>query len=512
MLGHRQLSAAEYLGIWRRRWKLVLASLLLGSAAGYLLARIVPSNYVSTATVTQVVRGSYGAAGPPYELTDSRLSALRQQAITRDRMEALAARYGLNGQGGTQLSGSDAIAQFQRNISVSPAEAGFSVSFTAGNPRTAQQVCAELVSLLMQEEIKNLQRDGGSSTPSANPVTGYLTAQIADAKHVLDERDAKLAEFKRQHAGELGGPERSLAEGKITEYETQLQATDAALKRAMQQRTTLTESLFVQQSAALQSRKPADSSGVEALEEQLAEAQAQLVTLETRYTPDHPDVVKLRSDIAQLQKKLEEAKKSAGTGDSRKSDAAAGNSSAHLAQVQAQIRELDALIQEKSREEARLQQELLAARSRLDSGSRLNQEYRELTAESASARTFYTSLLARQSEAQKAAPSGGQQVEGPLRISVPPNLPERPAYPNPWLFTLGGAGSGFALGLLAMVAGEMSDKSMRTARDIEHFLELPTLAVIPPAGTEKGTGMEAGTGGGRMGNRGEKEESVLADV
>ena len=54
----------------------------------------------------------------------------------------------------------------------------------------------------------------------------------------------------------------------------------------------------------------------------------------------------------------------------------------------------------------------------------------------------------------------------------------------------------------------MNDKSMRTAGDVRYFLELPTLAAIPTASA----GDERGGDGGRMGNQGEKEESVLADV
>jgi protein tyrosine kinase modulator len=514
MLGHRQLSAAEYLGIWRRRWKSALLSLLLGSGAGYALAGLIPAHYVSTATVAEVQGSSYSAAMPANGMTATQLSALRQHVLTQERMESLAAKYGLNGPASRENS-AGAIAKLESNIAVSPAESGFAVSFTAGNPTAAQQVCTELVSLFVQEAWKDQQRmseqrAGANSSPARDPVADFLASQVADAKRNLDEREANLAEFRRQHAVQLNGSDRIAAGKKIGEDETRLQAADAALKNALQQRTALTESLFAQQSATIESRKTVDAPGTEALEQQLAAEQAQLVILETRYTPDHPDVVKLRSDIDELQKKIEESRKAAGQKAANKADAGPAAEPRRTAQLQAQIHELDALIQEKTHEQGSLQQEILNARTRLNAASILDEEYGELAAETASARTLYTGLLAKQSEAQKAAATEARQREAQLRVVVPPSLPDHPEYPNPIVFTLAGGGSGLAIGLLAIVAGEMRDKSMRTAGDVEFFLELPTLAVIPAAGS--GSSGEGGTKGGRIGSRGEKEESVLADV
>ena len=172
------------------------------------------------------------------------------------------------------------------------------------------------------------------------------------------------------------------------------------------------------------------------------------------------------------------------------------------------------MIQEKTREQGRLQQDILSARARLDTASLLGQEYRELTAQSATALSLYTSLLAKQSEARQAAQPEARRQEVPIRVSAAATLPVRPAFPDPVLFTLAGAGSGLTLGLLAIVAGEMRDKSLRTEGDVEYFLELPTLAVIPPVGPGDGSSANGDTfgQGGRTGKRGEKEQRVLADV
>lgn len=515
MLGHRQLSAGEYLGIWRRRWKWALVPVLFGAAAGCLLAHLVPPRFASSATVREVGSRSPDLVLPTAPFSASRLSALKGQALTPERVEGLVARFGLYSSLGNSISGADALARMQKDVVVSPAAAGFTLSFTAGDAATAQRVCAELVSLFRSEELKNLQREAGNQSTGASAMphtatTDFLARQVEEAKRDLDEREAKLSEFKRLHAAELSGSDAKQTENRIADYQAQLQDADAALKRALQQRTALTETLFAEKPAALESRKAAEPPATEALEQELAADQAQLVALQARYTADHPDVVKLKSDIAQLQQKIAEAKKGASDSVEKKSDAPGPVASPQTAQIEAQIRQLDAQIQEKTREQGRLQQDILEARARLDTRPLLDQEYKEMTADAASARSRYTGLLDKQSLALKAV----QAETNPLPVVEPPNLPERPEYPNPVLFTLWGASTGFAVGLLAIVAGEMNDKSLRTEGDVEHFLDLPTLAVIPAAGArDGGSGNgEAGSRGGRTGNGGEKKEGVLADV
>ena len=501
--------------MWRRGRKWALVSVLLGAAAGFLVARMLPARYTSTATVEAVSARSSNVALPAGEYTAARLSVLRHEALTPERLQDLAMRFGLNAAKNGAKSGAGVVAHMENDIAVSPSPAGFTVSFTAANPATAQQVCAELVSLIFQEELKNLQQDAarqpaGSASAASNPVAQYLASQVAEAKRNLEERDARLVEFKRQHSGELAASDRKQIEKTIADDEIQLQAADAALKRALQQRTVLTESLFTQQSAGLESRKTAEPPATEALEQQLAAAQARLVSLQTRYTPDHPDVVKLRNDIEQLQKQIEEVKKTAGESAAKKPASAPGGSP-QIAQLQTQLHDLDGLIQEKTREQGRLQQDILTARARLDTAFFLDQENRELAAESANARSAYTTLLAKQSEAQQAAQSEARQHQDPIRVSVAASLPTRPSFPDPVLFTLAGAASGLTVGLVAIVAGEMRDKSLRSAFDVEYFLELPTLAVIPPAGPAGGNA-GASKQGSRMGKRGEKEQGVLTDV
>jgi hypothetical protein len=73
---------------------------------------------------------------------------------------------------------------------------GFSITFKAQDARTAQQVCGEITSLFVSENLKAREQ-------SAEGTTDFLKQQLADSKRNLDEQDAKLAAFQQKNIGRL---------------------------------------------------------------------------------------------------------------------------------------------------------------------------------------------------------------------------------------------------------------------------------------------------------------------
>ena len=519
MLGHRRHSAAEYFEIWRRRRQWASLFLVLGLAAGYALARTLPAKYTSTAVIEVAglsEPGNGSDQGPG--VSGLQLSSIEARYLTQRRLRDLVQRSGMYPPPGGGRDWSDSsFAEMQKDIVLAPSARGFAISFTAGNADVAQRVCGGIAALFTEEGDKDHgQESVGDNSPgppaAGSPTMEFLARQIQETKRKLDDADGKLAAFKRRHGGEPSGEDEQSAQTRLMGYNLQLEATNAALKRAQQDKTALAESILALQSAAAQARKAAEPPATQALEQELATKQAQLVTLEARYTPDHPDVVKLRTDVAQLQRKIDEARAAAGA--PKKSDAVPAPEPPQVAQMRAQIAELDRTIQEKTAEQGHLQGEIQAARARLENSANLAQEYRQLTRDHDAAQAVYNTLLAKQGDARKSLQSETRaEQRAKFRVAEPANLPALPSFPNPILFTLGGTAGGFGVGLLVVVLGELRDKTLRTEADIEHFLDLPTLAVIPPAEGPRGKDSN-GSGGSRaaMNESGEKEESVLADV
>ena len=479
MLGHGRLSAAEYLGIGRRRGKWALLCCLLGAAAGYSLALAMPARYTSMATIVWAERGGPGAG----ESLAARLAALRSQVLTSPRLQ-------------------DAKdVELTRVEVASTSLPAFRVSCTGPDAAAAQRVCAGVVSVFQQE---NIRRRAQLAQENSNA----LVSETDEAKQKLDEQNAKATAFLRKHP-EFSGDGRGAAENSLAEDKAQMEAAGDALRRARQERVALMESLQARQPAPLPTHKP-DSANVQALEQELATEQASLVSLEARYTPDHPDVVKLKADIARLQSKIEETKKAEAQTVGTKQDGTVASEPPQAEQWRARIRELDLTIRERTQEEERLQQRIQASQARLANRSILEAEYKELTRDLAAAKAAYDAALAkRDAAASREGLALGERQEA-FQIAEAASLPASPSFPNPPLFALGGAGGGLGVGLLVMLVGELRDKTLRTEGDIEHFLALPTLAVIPSSG-ESG-GHLHGNGPGHSGAKSEKEESVLTDA
>jgi uncharacterized protein involved in exopolysaccharide biosynthesis len=213
------------------------------------------------------------------------------------------------------------------------------------------------------------------------------------------------------------------------------------------------------------------------MDAQLAALQTQLANLEARYTDDYPDVVKTKSEIAALQKKIadnDNAPKSGG-GKSPKT----ATEPAQIAQLRAQVHTTDQVIAEKTKEQEKIQQAIKVYQDRVQSSPAIEQQYKELTRDYQTALDFYNDLLKKRDQSAMAADLERHQEGENFSILDPANLPDKPSFPNRPMFALGGFAGGIALGIAIAFFLESRDSSFRTERDVEIALRLPVLAMVP---------------------------------
>src|SRR5205823_5152565 len=120
---------------------------------------------------------------------------------------------------------------------------GFTIAVAYRDPHIAQQICAKITSMFLEQHVQQRQ-DLGDQT------THFLSGQLQDAKGKLDEQDAKLAAFKRRYLGSLPDEEQTNL-NLLAGLTSQLEASTQALGRAQQDKT-FSESVLSQQVAALQ--------------------------------------------------------------------------------------------------------------------------------------------------------------------------------------------------------------------------------------------------------------------
>jgi polysaccharide chain length determinant protein (PEP-CTERM system associated) len=486
MLGQRALTGEEYLELLRRRWWILLIPALLGPAIGYGVSLFVSEKYTSQTLVLVEQPRVPDRIIPPIVIEElaQTLGTMQEKILSRARLEPLVREHNLFVEDAQKHPMEDLVGRMRKAVKVTPVRAvgnrpdagvpGFTISFTYSEPRTAQLICNQITSMFIQEDL--IRREG-----RAQGTVDFIESQLQEAKRKLDEQDAKLAEFKRRHIGQMPGKE-DVSFGLLMSSNAQLEANTQALNRATADKSYAEAQL--QQFLAVATTSP-DGSSPMALEKQLSTLQSQLVTLEGRYTPSHPDVVKMKNEIAQLQKRIDEQNRAAKAAPAKKVETAGVViEPPHVQQLRNQIRLLDQTIKEKTRDQARLQESIRTFQARVQLSPQIEQEYKELTRDYDTAMGFYNDLLGKKTASEMSIQLMKQQQGEQFRIMDSANLPASPSEPNRLMFAGGGLGGGLALGLGIVLLLEMKDKAMRNELDIEYFLELPALAQVPTVGVE----------------------------
>jgi polysaccharide chain length determinant protein (PEP-CTERM system associated) len=472
MLGHRTLSIEDYLTILKKRAWIVIVPAVIFAAVGVGLTFFVQPEYVSQTLVLieqQKVPDSYVKSVVSEDL-NARLASMQEQILSRSRLQPIIERFNLY-----PAMGMDArIDKVRKDITIKPIESaiartgglpGFFISFKAGEAHTAQQVCTEITSLFVSENLHAREQ-------SAEGTTEFLKQQLADAKRSLDEQDEKLANFQRTYAGKLPGEENGNM-GMLTSLNTQLEAATQAIAR-MEQDKTYGETMLASQTSNLPSTD-VQRAQPQAQQAELTSLINQEAELSSRYTADYPDVVTVRRKIKELRAEMAKAPTST---PSAATSTPNRNEPASIVSMRAQLHALDQSISQKRRDQMNIQSQLHQYQDRIASSPAVQAEYSQITRGHQTAQAFYDDLLGKMNQSKMATDLERRQQGEQFKLMDEANLPDSPAFPKRGAFLGGGLGAGLMLGLLIVAWIEYRDIAIRSERDIWAFTKLPTLGQI----------------------------------
>ena len=464
----------------RRRWRLVVLPAVAGLTIGFALTRILPKKYTSQALML-VERQQVPHNFVQPVITDdlnARIANIQGQALSRTRLQPLIERYGLFKGDAAGKSMDDLVLLVQQAVTLTPLQPvvrtkeqiipGFYLSVTLDDPRVTQQLCADIASMFVDEDIRERQR-------SAEGTTSFLQTQLDDAKRKLDEQDSILANFERKYMGMLPDEEKTNL-GMLSTLNTQLQAVTDNLNRHTQDKAYM-ESLLAQQlqalklSADLESGHAPGSPSRDPRADQLTKLEAQLTSLQARYTDQYPDVVKVKAEIADVKNQIAAAGK--GTQDP------AALEPPEIQKLRNQVRSAEEAVKSDLREQEQLKAAIKSYESRLQLTPAVEEEYKKITRDHNTAVKFYNDLLAKRDESAMATELEHRQEGEQLRVMDPANLPDEPSFPKLWKFVGGGFGAGLALGLALVLGLGTADKRIRTTRDVQYYLGTTAFALIP---------------------------------
>src|SRR5712664_2531213 len=313
----QDISVSDGVAILRRRWVLITLLTLFGGVSGYVLSRVLPKRFTSQ-TLVLVQQPAVSPDLVPTLISDNvnqRLAAMQQQILSRSRLEPVIQELGRYHKDINRLPMEDLVEQLRRTITITPIQPmaetraqnlpGFTIGVVFDDPHTTQQICAKITSMFLAE---NIQLRKGEVTNT----TEFLGKQLEEAKAKLDEQDAKLAAFQRRYLGSL--PDQNQTNlNLLTGLTSQLEASTQALSRAQQDKS-FAESVLTQQMAAWQANQSGQNP--ETLDQQLAALETLLSNLQSKYTEDHPDVIKAKNEVSAMKRKIaesEQQKRTAGT-------------------------------------------------------------------------------------------------------------------------------------------------------------------------------------------------------
>ena len=208
--------------------------------------------------------------------------------------------------------------------------------------------------------------------------------------------------------------------------------------------------------------------------ELLRAAQAEFRAMELRLTPEHPDIIRAKRAIAELQQRAD-----AEAPVSTELDPGETARRNRLTEMRTELENLDKQIAAKTATEKRVHEAQGTYQTRIEATPTRETELTELTRDYATLRTTYTNLLQKKLDAQVAANVERREIGETFKMLDPARLPGKPYSPN--------RPRNYAIGVLAAIvvglalAGliEYFDRTMRSESDVRAALNLPVLAAIP---------------------------------
>ena len=525
-------SWSDYRRVLKRRRALLATVFLALFAVAVVVAVALPPVYRSTATILikeqeipqEFVRSTVTS------FADERIQVISQQVMTRSTLLELVDRYGLYGSARQRETSEEILDRMRRDIKLTPISAevtdrrtgspvkstiAFSLSYDSEIAANAQKIANELTTLYLNENVKNRQQ-------KAAETTSFLDEELSRVSEHISELEKQLSTFKLRNQGRLPelnianqvGSERTSAdiqrlERDITFLEERRMALQSQLAdtkpttpvlgnggvlldpedrlKALQLQLTSLSGIYSDDHPDVKRlRREVASLKVETglqddateRETKLLELQSQLSLLRQKYSDDHPDVVQLKRAFAAIDK----AVRSGVDGPQGRADnirrARKPDNPVYIA-LKSQIETSIAQIQSMRSERDELKSKLAMLDVRVSQTPEVEREYLELARDLDSSRARFRDLRDKQMQAQVAEQlERGRKAER-FTLIEPPVFPEKPFRPNRAAILLMGLVFALAGGVAAAALREAVDQTVHSARDVIRVMQVPVLAVLP---------------------------------
>lgn len=474
---HQESPVLGALDMARRRRVLAIGVFTAVLAAATSFAVFLPDLYRASALVLvdRPVAESFVRPAVAGEL-ESRLHVIKQETLSRERLTALVNRFDLYPELRQDGAIESALDRTRDDIQVEPSgpeqvsgrtkTVAFRLNYAGRDSDKVAEVTNAIASFYVAQNDQ-------MRTQEAAQTTQFLKAQLDEAKKALDKEEQSVQSYNTRHVGQL--PQQfELNLASLDRLNTQLRINGERQLRAIEQRGRLTDDALILESGGSSPSAEAPA-GVDRLEK----LRGDLKTLETQYTANHPDVKRLRDEIARIERAAAAEPIAAAKPPGAPSVDPAELYSRLGRSRRQSIQGLDAEIAKLKEEETTLRASITGVEQRLEGMPARQQEFSMVSRDRQSAKDLYDSLLKRYEEAQLAESMETDRQGERFRILEAAVAPEGPSAPNRVYILILGVLAALALSAVAIIVAEQFDTSFHSLDELRTFTSVPVLATIP---------------------------------
>ena len=309
----KTVDIGHYITILKIRKKYFIIPALSVLVVAILVARLLPSIYESSSTILieeqqipqEFVRSTVTG------FADQRIQSLTQQILSRVKLWEIIQQFNLYPDLREKLTREEITEKMRDDIKLETISAevadkkggrrptqttavtiAFSIAYRGKNPDMVQKVSGTLASLYLEQNLKTREAQAQSTTQ-------FLEAELKQLQERIKGLGEKITAFKGQHEGLL--PEQQeFNRQQAARLEMDIKQLDATIRSAEDRKIYIEGQL-----ATVKPDTPligATGERVMAPADRLKALEVAMADLQSKFSDDHPEVRKVRREIAELKK------------------------------------------------------------------------------------------------------------------------------------------------------------------------------------------------------------------
>jgi uncharacterized protein involved in exopolysaccharide biosynthesis len=312
------LDPSYYLGILRKRIYYIIIPFILVLAAGSAAAMLWPPTYLSEGKLlvesqqipVDLVRPTVTAG------SKERIQVIEQRVMTRDNLLAIMDKYQMFADQRDRLSRTELLDLMRENTLIKPIELdqsrgrteglstiALTVGFTDRRPDVATKVANELLTLFLNEDVRN-------RTNRAMETTKFLAREVQRLENELGSVEAKIVDFKRRNVTPLPEqtmPQLATLKAELAQKSSVYSKTHPEVLRLKRQIASLEQVATPTPAAPAAPGAPIDTEALDGLMAQKASIQKNLETAAQKLSAGRLGETLERDQFAERLQVLEQA-------------------------------------------------------------------------------------------------------------------------------------------------------------------------------------------------------------